>query len=103
MSNLWTKCIFVKFGKYSKCERKGMQMKKKLLALMMTVLMTVSLSGCGNDIIVDVVTNDDVEMSGQDITNDTKETQEEKAEVAETNPAGLKTIPIEDVKVGICT
>lgn len=78
-----------------------MQMKKKLLALMMTVLMTVSLSGCGNDIIVDVVTNDDVEMSGQDITNDTKETQEEKAEVAETNPAGLKTIPIEDVKVGV--
>ena len=101
MSNLWTKCIFVIFGKYSKWERKGMQMKKKLLALMMTVLMTVSLSGCGNDIIVDVVTNDDVEMSGQDITNDTKETQEEKAEVAETNPAGLKTIPIEDVKVGV--
>ena len=68
---------------------------------MMTVLMTVSLSGCGNDIIVDVVTNDDVEMSGQDTTKDTQETKEEKAVVADTNPAGLKTIPIEDVKVGI--
>ncbi|MFR7656329.1 MAG: hypothetical protein ACLUZ1_03715 [Coprococcus sp.] len=33
-------------------------MKKKLLTVMMAVMMTFSLSGCGNDVIVDVVTND---------------------------------------------
>ena len=33
-------------------------MKKKLLTVMMAVMMAFSLSGCGNDVIVDVVTND---------------------------------------------
>ena len=84
-------------------------MKKKLLALMITVLMTVLLAGCGNDIIVDVVTNEDIDMTVQDTAKDTvkdtaKDTEatlEEKIAVAETNPAGLKTIPIADVKVGV--
>lgn len=31
---------------------------KKLLTVMMAVMMAFSLSGCGNDVIVDVVTND---------------------------------------------
>lgn len=76
-------------------------MKKKILILMMTVLMTISLSACGNDVIVDVVTNEDAETAGQDTAKGTEETQGEKVDVAKTNPAGLKTIPIEDVKVGV--
>mgnify|MGYP000547756033 CR=1 FL=1 len=79
-------------------------MKKKLLTVMMAVMMTFSLSGCGNDVIVDVVTNDVENGSNQADTSNSGTAQGEQtasAEVAETNPAGLKTIPLEDVKIGV--
>lgn len=45
-------------------------MKKKLLTVMMAVMMAFSLSGCGNDVIVDVVTNDVESGSNQtDVSN----------------------------------
>ena len=74
-------------------------MKKKLLTVMMAVMMAFSLSGCGNDVIVDVVTNDVESGSNQADTSNSGTSQGEQiasAEVAETNPAGLKTIPLED-------
>ena len=73
-------------------------MKKKLLTVMMAVMMAFSLSGCGNDVIVDVVTNDVESGSNQADTSNSGTAQGEQtasAEVAETNPAGLKTIPLE--------
>ena len=79
-------------------------MKKKLLTVMMAVMMAFSLSGCGNDVIVDVVTNDVESGSNQtDVSNSgtSQGEQTASAEVAETNPAGLKTIPLEDVKIGV--
>lgn len=79
-------------------------MKKKLLTVMMAVMMAFSLSGCGNDVIVDVVTNDVESGSNQADTSNLVTAQGEQtasAEVAETNPAGLKTIPLEDVKIGV--
>ena len=88
-------------------------MKKKLFTCLLIAAMTVSLVGCGNDIIVDVVTNENVEMSDsstaakeeetkeEEQTEDARDTQASDSEVAQTNPAGLKTIPIEDVKVGV--
>lgn len=59
---------------------------------------------CGNDVIVDVVTNDVENGSNQADTSNSGTAQGEQtasAEVAETNPAGLKTIPLEDVKIGV--
>ena len=79
-------------------------MKKKLLTVMMAVMMAFSLSGCGNDVIVDVVTNDVESGSNQADTSNLGTSQGEQtasAEVAQTNPAGLKTIPLEDVKIGV--
>lgn len=79
-------------------------MKKKLLTVMMAVMMAFSLSGCGNDVIVDVVTNDVESESNQADTSNLGTAQGEQtasAEVAQTNPAGLKTIPLEDVKIGV--
>lgn len=84
-------------------------MKRKVLALLLCMLMAFSLSGCGNDVIVDVVTNEDSEASVETAndTNDTnekdesKEAKEENQDVADTNPAGLKTIKLEDLKIGV--
>lgn len=83
---------------------RGIQMKKKILAAMMAVMMAFSLSGCGNDIIVDVVTNDVEGGSDQTDASVSETTQGEQtasSAVAETNPAGLKTIPLENVKIGV--
>ena len=74
---------------------RDLQMKKKLLTVMMAVMMAFSLSGCGNDVIVDVVTNDVESGSNQADTSNSGTAQGEQtasAQVAETNPAGLKTI-----------
>jgi len=86
---------------------------------MITVLLC--LAGCGNDVIIDVISND---TGGQKVTsestkNDVQETtetvdtagdevnkeniaeKEETVTTQETNPAGMKTITKEDVKVGV--
>lgn len=90
-------------------------MRKKILMLLLAVSMVFSVTGCGNDIIVDVVTNDNTDAAtneakagaddgaeaSQEIANEENKTANEQAIVNETNPAGLKTIPIEDIKVGV--
>lgn len=89
-------------------------MKKRLFMLLLSVSMMLSATGCGNDIIVDVVTNENANVTdGQNTANSAEkqdetdngktqtEAQEEKVLVSETNPAGLKTIPIENIKVGV--
>lgn len=81
-------------------------MKKKLLALLLCVMMAFSVSACGNDVIIDVVSNDNnKDNNKENASNDagkTDDTKEEvKAEVPDTNPAGLKTIALEDIKIGV--
>lgn len=85
-------------------------MKRKVFALLLCALMMFTLSGCGNDVIVDVVTNEDSEVSaesandasGTDTKDESKEeVKEESQDVAESNPAGLKTIKLEDLKIGV--
>lgn len=78
-------------------------MKKKLLALLLCGIMAFSFTGCGNDVIIDVVTNEDSEnvASASDESGKADAQEEAKAEVAETNPAGLKTIALEDLKIGV--
>lgn len=88
-------------------------MRKKLLTVLLALSMVCSVTGCGNDIIVDVVTNDNADVAGnseKEAANETQaetETSQTEADsqqgtaVSETNPAGLKTIPIEDIKVGV--
>lgn len=92
-------------------------MKQKILTCLLIATMLFSLVGCGNDIIVDVVTNEDsgVAASSKEKESDQKEetaneegqtenasdTQASDSATAKTNPAGLKTIPLEEIKVGV--
>lgn len=76
---------------------------KKLLSILLVVCLMVGVTGCGsNDVIIDVVTN---ENSGQvadgNASDDPNSAQAETKEVADTNPAGCKTIAQEDVKIGV--
>lgn len=83
-------------------------MKKKALAILLCAVMAFPISGCGKkDIIIDVVSNEDSanqeDASGNagQSNGDTDKKEEEKTEVAATNPAGLKTIALEDLKIGV--
>lgn len=79
-------------------------MKKRLLGLLLAVTMLCSMTACGTGVIIDVVTNQDAELSGtegkQENTTD-KGNDKGNAAVAATNPAGMKTIALEDVKIGV--
>ena len=87
-------------------------MRKKITALFFILVMTLSMSACGNDIIIDVVTND---TEGQ--TLETASTESEAAatqpqtaaenpagsveEISAENPAGMPVIAKEDLKIGV--
>ena len=76
-------------------------MKKKIMSLVLTLGFLVGLAGCGsNDVIVDIVTNDGTAVAG-DNTDNQNAGKEESKNVPETNPAGCKTIALEDIKVGV--
>lgn len=83
-------------------ERKERVMRKGKLFLV-TFGVMLSMVGCGsNDVIVDVVTNKDSgQVSDINSTNNTAESNNEANNVAETNPAGCKTISKENVKIGV--
>lgn len=82
-------------------------MRKRMIGILAAGMLLFSLVGCGNDIIVDVVTNENQGAGSQTANTDTSEKQENTgnegngAESPKTNPAGLATIAAEDVKVGV--
>lgn len=82
-------------------------MKKKLMLATMAVISSLCVSACGNDVIIDVVTNEAgaATVAGAE-AGDSKEEVSEKVEVAkvdvpDTNPAGMPTIAVEDLKIGV--
>ncbi len=89
------------------------QMRKKLLTMLLGVMMSFSLAGCGNDIIIDVVSNEGsgVETeSSEEVKEETKDdakeavkddSQDESGDEANVNPAGMKAIALEDLKIGV--
>lgn len=80
-------------------------MRKKFLMLCIATAMSFSLTGCGNDVIIDVVTNEEGTQNKTDSKAEKTDATEEKKNnaetVAATNPAGMPTIALEDLKVGI--
>lgn len=73
-------------------------MKKKILSLLMTLCMVFSLTSCGTGgEIVDMVTND----TGDGGSSENGNTSADTGNVAKTNPAGMKTISKEDLKIGV--
>ena len=82
-------------------------MRKRMIGILTAGMLLFSLVGCGNDIIVDVVTNENQGAGSQTANTDTSEKQENTgnegngAESPKTNPAGLATIAAEDLKVGV--
>lgn len=74
-------------------------MKKKVLAFMLAVCMLFSMTACGSrGEIVDMVTNDTGSSNG---SSEAGKTSDNKKETAVTNPAGMKTISKENLKVGV--
>lgn len=77
-------------------------MKKKAIAVLLASI-ALCTTGCGNDIIVDVVSNkvseSDAGKSEADVQQKTEEKDKEKTE--KLNKAGLKVIAKDDIKVGV--
>ena len=91
-------------------------MRKKCIVSLLCMALSFCMLGCGNDIIIDVVTNEGnhqvsasdnsqatVSESTEEAKKESSETQETNTakEVAATNPAGMPTIKQEDLKIGI--
>lgn len=80
-------------------------MKKKFLTLIIAGMMTLSLAGCGNDVIVDVVKNDSNVVVNENTSPSDKQEASQTTptvqKVAEVNPAGMPTIAKEDIKIGV--
>lgn len=86
-------------------------MKKRILAVIMASFLAFSMAACGNDIIVDVVTNENVgtqnsQKPGSDSTNPGKTDNKNdnvivQDNVPATNPAGMPTIALSDLKIGV--
>ena len=89
-------------------------MRKKITALFLILVMTFSMAACGNDIIIDVVTNDIEGQTTESVTaesedveqTETQQTAEEMTaenteEIATLNPAGMPTLAKEDLKIGV--
>lgn len=74
---------------------------KKTLSFCLCFVMVMCLSACGNDVIIDVVTNE--KTAGQtDDSGDEAETKTDiGSEVPATTAAGTATIAIPDLKVGV--
>ena len=73
-------------------------MKKKILALFMSLFVALSLSACSAGEIVDFATNN-VTDGGSSTQNGTNSETAKKA--ADTNPAGMKTIAKDKLKIGV--
>lgn len=85
-------------------------MKKRILSVLLTIVMIVALTGCGNDVIIDVVTNDNSQNVDKNNSSTEKNEQDNKTEnnvsenvvkVPEKNPAGLSPISKKDIKIGV--
>lgn len=86
-------------------------MKKKFLTMLLATMVLCTTAGCGNDVIIDVVTNDGASGTVEDTTSKTEnktdsnsdagEASKKETSVADTNPAGMKTIAIPDLKIGV--
>ena len=83
-------------------------MRKKITALFFILVMTLSMSACGNDIIIDVVTNDTEGQTLETASTESEaaETQPQTAaenpagsveEISAENPAGMPVIAKEDL------
>lgn len=73
-------------------------MKKKILALFMSLFVALSLFACSAGEIVDFATNN-VTDGGSSTQNGTNSETAKKA--ADTNPAGMKTIAKDKLKIGV--
>lgn len=73
-------------------------MKKTVLALFMSLFVALSLSACSDGEIVDFATNN-VTGGGSSTQNGTNSETAKKA--ADTNPAGMKTIAKDKLKIGV--
>ena len=74
-------------------------MKKKVLALFMVLSMLFSLTACGSGgEIVDFVTNDTGNNGDSPKSGNTTGTSKK---TSDTNPAGMKTISKENLKIGV--
>ncbi len=77
-------------------------MSKKLTAILLTVAMLLSLTACGNNIIVDVVVNDRKHQNDATVSGaPTNDKEPEKNEAEKLNAAGLKVIKKENLKIGV--
>lgn len=87
-------------------------MKKKWIGMLLAGAMALTLAGCGNDIIIDVVKNNTgTEVSQGNGTLSTpntganssgnKETASGTDKQEKTNPAGMKAIARENLKIGV--
>lgn len=90
---------------------------KKLILTALSVLLVISMTACGNDVIIDVVTNDgaSVESKGSDVasrpdseggsSSETGKTEDsgdsEGTGGAGLTAAGTKVIDVKDLKIGI--
>lgn len=88
-------------------------MRKKITALFLILVMALSMTACGNDIIIDVVTNDTEGQTSESAAAESEETAETQTqtaaenpvstaeEIVAKNPAGMPTIAKEDLKIGV--
>lgn len=88
---------------------------RKLYSFIAVALSCLCLAGCGNDVIIDVVTNSDRATTSEKtetVATDNNDNAEKTVstetttpvatkEVPETNPAGMPTIALEDLKIGV--
>lgn len=67
--------------------------------------LAIGTTACANnDVIIDVVSNEDAQQVNSNVADDSNKedaTDAEASDVADTNPAGCKTIALSDVKVGV--
>ena len=77
-------------------------MKKRVIVAFLTSVV-LCMTGCGSDVIVDVVSNNVSETDAGDVQNnankDVEASEEEKTD--KLNKAGLKVIAKDDIKVGV--
>lgn len=77
-------------------------MKKRVIVAFLTSVV-LCMTGCGSDVIVDVVSNNGSETDAGDVQNnankDVEASEEEKTD--KLNKAGLKVIAKDDIKVGV--
>lgn len=78
-------------------------MRRKIWVMALGFALVCSVTACGKEPVVDVVTNKgySVVSQGNKVVGNGGENAESNQSVAEINPAGMKTISKEDIKVGV--